>query len=367
MNIDIILPYKEIFSADKASAVSLTIKNSAQFSEFNSIINVFGQMTSQPFKGLKFNGIKTNPLLHFGNNNSILFNYFKMISNMDRGKKIIEIHNRPYLFHSAIAKDKNNPVTIHFHNDPREMRGSKKIKERIFIANNAAAVYFVSEYIKNCFLEGVNYTFNNLHVLPNAIQRNFIEQPIKEKEILFVGRLVPEKGCHLYVDSIREIVKSNPDWIFKIIGTPKAGQEKLNTDYSFNLIKDFESLGSNAKYLGFITNEQVSEHLKKASIMVVPSVWQEPFGLTALEGMCNGAAVIASKVGGMAEMLTGIGLLIENIDSEKLKKSINSLIVNEKLLKFYQDNSWKKYQYNQTDIVKKQDSIRRKIFNSYSF
>ena len=94
MNIDIILPYKEIFSADKASAVSLTIKNSAQFSEFNSIINVFGQMTPQPFKGLKFNGIKTNPLLHFGNNNSILFNYFKMISNLDRGKKIIEI---PYV------------------------------------------------------------------------------------------------------------------------------------------------------------------------------------------------------------------------------------------------------------------------------
>ena len=83
--------------------------------------------------------------------------------------------------------------------------------------------------------------------------------------------------------------------------------------------------------------------------------------------MCYGSAVIASKVGGMAEILAGIGLLIENIDAKKLKKSINSLIKNEKLLKFYQDNSWKKYQYNQTDIVKKQDSIRRKIFNTYSF
>tara|TARA_B110000263_G_scaffold219218_1_gene206302 strand:- start:801 stop:1904 length:1104 start_codon:yes stop_codon:yes gene_type:complete len=367
MNIDIILPYKEIFSADKASAVSLTIKNSAQFSEFNSMINVFGQMTPKPFQGLNFNGIKTNQLLHFGNNNSILFNYFKMTSHLDRGKKIIEIHNRPYLFNSAITKDKNNPITIHFHNDPREMRGSKKIKERIFIAKNAAAVYFVSEYIKNCFLDGLKCSFNNLYVIPNAIQRNFSDQPIKEKEILFVGRLVPAKGCHLFVDSIRAIVKNNPDWIFKIIGTPKAGQEKLITDYSSKLIKDFKSLGSNTKYLGFINNEHVSEHLKKASIIVVPSVWQEPFALTALEGMCYGAAVIASKVGGMAEMLAGVGLLIENINSEKLKESINSLIENKKLLKFYQDKSWKNYQYNQTDIVKKQDSIRRKIFNTYSF
>jgi len=367
MNIDIILPYKEIFSEEKASAVSLTIKNSAEFSEFNSVINVFGQITLKPFKGLKFNGIKTNQLLHFGNNNSILVNYFKITSNVNRGKTIIEIHNRPYLFNSAVIREKNNPVTIHFHNDPREMRGSKKIKERIFIAHNAAAIYFVSEYIKNCFLEGINYRFDNLYVLPNAIQRTIVERPIKEKEILFVGRLVPEKGCHIYVDAIRELVKNNQDWIFKIIGTPKAGQENLSTDYATSLIKDFESLGSNAKYLGFITNDQVAEHLKKASILVVPSVWQEPFALTALEGMCYGSAVIASKVGGMAEILAGIGLLIENIDAKKLKKSINSLIKNEKLLKFYQDNSWQKYQYNQKDVVKKQDLIRKKIFNSFCF
>ncbi len=77
MNIDIILPYKEIFSEEKASAVSLTIKNSAEFSEFFSTINVYGQETAKPFVSLKFNGIRTNRFLHFGNNKSILLNYFK--------------------------------------------------------------------------------------------------------------------------------------------------------------------------------------------------------------------------------------------------------------------------------------------------
>jgi len=367
MNIDIILPYKEIFSEKKASAVSLTIKNSAEFSEFNSKINVFGQTTAKPFKNLKFNGIKVNKFLHFGNNNSILINYFKITSNWKRGKKIIEIHNRPYLFHSAIVKEKFNPITLHFHNDPREMKGSKKIKERILIAKNAAGVYFVSEYIKQCFLEGIDYSFDNLHVIPNAIQRILLKKPIKEKEIIFVGRLVSSKGCHLYVDAIREIVKNNPDWVFKIIGTPKAGQRKLLSNYAVDLIKDFKSLGPNTEYLGFVSNDEVKYHLRRASILIVPSIWQEPFALTALEGMCNGVAVIASKVGGMAEMLAGIGLLIENIDAEKLKESINSLVKNKNLLKFYQDNSWNKYQYNQKDIVKKQDSIRRKIFNTYNF
>ena len=77
MIIDIILPFKEEFSNAKASAVSLTIKNSAEFSDFKSNINVFGQITKEPFQDLNFVGIKTNKLLHFGHNRSIFINYLK--------------------------------------------------------------------------------------------------------------------------------------------------------------------------------------------------------------------------------------------------------------------------------------------------
>ena len=70
----------------------------------------------------------------------------------------------------------------------------------------------------------------------------------------------------------------------------------------------------------------------KTSILIVPSIWQEPFALTALEGVCNGAAVIASKVGGMQEMLEDVGMLINDIDAIKLEKSILSLLENEKTM-----------------------------------
>ena len=49
MNIDIILPYKEIFSTNKASAVSLTVKNALEFSNFKNNINIYGQFTDNPF------------------------------------------------------------------------------------------------------------------------------------------------------------------------------------------------------------------------------------------------------------------------------------------------------------------------------
>lgn len=179
MRIDIILPYKEIFSEGEASAVSLTIKNSAEFSIFKKNIYVYGQYTDKPFSNLKFIGIKVNKILHFGNNKSILSHYFKLTNKDLPEKKIIEFHNRPYLFNIAVHKKIRNPISLHFHNDPREMKGSKTVKERIFIATNAAAIYFVSDYIKNCFLKDIDKKFSNLFVLPNAIQRRLLNKPKK--------------------------------------------------------------------------------------------------------------------------------------------------------------------------------------------
>tara|TARA_Y100001970_G_scaffold124300_1_gene153921 strand:- start:12 stop:1109 length:1098 start_codon:yes stop_codon:yes gene_type:complete len=365
MKIDIILPYKEIFSSSKASAVSLTVKNSAEFSVYKNQINVYGQLTDSPFDNIKFIGVKTNRFLHLGNNNSIYFNYVKKRDSLTN--RIIEFHNRPYVFNKAIKLEKKNPMTLHFHNDPRSMKGSKTINERKNIAENAEAVYFVSLYIKNCFIDGLHKDYNNLHIIPNGIQRTLDKKPNKNKEVLFIGRLVEEKGCHLYVNAIKSIVKKFPEWKFRIIGTEKAGEKKLSTTYATNLIKDFESLGKNTEYLGFISNDDVANILKKTSILIVPSIWQEPFALTALEGVCNGAAVIASKVGGMQEMLEDVGMLISDIDAIKLEKSILSLLENENLLNYYHNKSWINYKYNQEDIVKIQDKIRTNIFNKYNY
>ena len=78
MKIDVILPYKEIFSEESASAVSLTVKNSIEFSKFKKNIYVYGQHTLKPFYKNNFVGIKTNKLLHFSNNLSIVKNYLKL-------------------------------------------------------------------------------------------------------------------------------------------------------------------------------------------------------------------------------------------------------------------------------------------------
>ena len=83
------------------------------------------------------------------------------------------------------------------------MKGSKSIRERDNILEKCAAVFCVSEFIKKKFLEGINKNIQKVHVLYNGVERKLKSFPKKKKEILFVGRVVHEKGVHLYVDVIK--------------------------------------------------------------------------------------------------------------------------------------------------------------------
>ena len=60
LKIDIILPYKELFSSNGASAVSISIKNSVLQSKFKKNINVYGQFVKDPYKDINFDGFPEN-------------------------------------------------------------------------------------------------------------------------------------------------------------------------------------------------------------------------------------------------------------------------------------------------------------------
>ena len=109
------------------------------------------------------------------------------------------------------------------------MKGSKTVAERKKILNNAAGIICVSEYIKKQFLKGIKNNHSKVYVLPNGIKRTLKQKPKKEKKIMFVGRIVQEKGVHIFVNSIKKLIHRYPEWKFIIIGTSKAGQKKLIT------------------------------------------------------------------------------------------------------------------------------------------
>ena len=105
--------------------------------------------------------------------------------------------------------------------------------------------------------------------------------------------------------------------------------------------------------------------MSKGSILVVPSIWEEPFGMTAIEGLSNKMSVISSEVGGLTEIVKGKGILIKDIDSTKLADKIEYLIQSPAQIKKYQNLAWNNYSFDQKEISILQDKIREKIFNFF--
>ena len=234
--------------------------------------------------------------------------------------------------------------------------------EVIFLLEKCVAILCVSEFIKKKFLQGINGDVKKVHVLYNGVERKLLRFPIKNKEVLFVGRLVPEKGVHFYVEALKLISDYHPEWRFGLIGSFRLGDNENTNSYASKVIKSFKSIGSQAHFYGFQDNTFVQEKMKSASIIVIPSLWQEPFGLVVAEAMSNGTCIIASRVGGIPEIIESNGILINNINHKKLSEMIDHLIKNDKLRKNFQRKAWKNFRFYSDISSKRLDYFRKIIF-----
>ena len=76
--------------------------------------------------------------------------------------------------------------------------------------------------------------------------------------------------------------------------------------------------------LGFINSEDLSHIMSETSIIVIPSKWNEPFGLVAAEAMSNGIAIVSSNSGGLPEIISNNGILIDQINFNNPKRLSSS-------------------------------------------
>ncbi len=114
-----------------------------------------------------------------------------------------------------------------------------------------------------------------------------------EQIILFLGRLVREKGAHLLLEAAPLILNSYPEAKFVFAGTGPALED-------LQVLADRLQIKEKVVFLGYITDEERNMFLGKAKIAVFPSLY-EPFGIAALEAMASGTPVVVSDVGGLSD------------------------------------------------------------------
>ena len=344
MKISILLPYKENFAPNYAGAVSLFVNDITKQSIYKDSTFIFGNTNSK--KRLSKNYINLNLKKKLFHSTSKLYidtflDYHKKIST-----DLVEVHNRPNYI-NLIKKNFKNKLILYFHNDPLTMNGSKSTKQRIDLLNNVDKIIFNSEWSKKRFFinlpnneELLSQKTSVCYQSSSKVKINFKE---KTKTISFVGKLNRAKGYDIFGDAIIKILNKHKKWSAKVIGDEP--REKLVYKHQ------------NLKILGFKNNDFILNELKKISISVICSRWDEPFGRTSLEAASRGAAVIISNKGGLPETAKD-AIILKPLDSSTLFKSLDELIINKKKLISLQKKNHLNFKFTHKFIANIIDSIR---------
>jgi glycosyltransferase involved in cell wall biosynthesis len=149
----------------------------------------------------------------------------------------------------------------------------------------------------------------------------------KGDNILYTGRLSREKGVEYLLKAMPLIIKEIPTVHLDIVGD---GAEKHRLEI---LTKEL-NLEKNVTFIGSILYSEVQEYYKKNSIVIVTSIWPEPFGLIGPEAMSVGRPVIGTRVGGIPEWLEDgkTGYLIDPGDPKQIAEKVIKLLSDRRLM-----------------------------------
>jgi len=244
---------------------------------------------------------------------------------------------------SSILIKKNIIFLFTVHSTFNKRRNIKMFKIiDALIYHRYKKIICISRQVKNSLIEWVPGIKEKIEIIPNGIPIDvqYNDNSVRRKyDVLFVGRLVKEKGINYLLKAIDIIQKKYQ----KNIRVAIAGNGPMKTE----LVKMCEELKirDSVEFLGF--QRDIDSIMRFSRILVLPSIW-EGFGLVLLEAMKNRCAIIASNVGGIPEIITSgnDGLLIPKENSKILAHSIHLVLENAELRKLYTQNAYKKVQNN---------------------
>jgi glycosyltransferase involved in cell wall biosynthesis len=192
------------------------------------------------------------------------------------------------------------------------------------------------------------------------------------KELLFVGRISPEKGVHVLLEAFKKVLKQYPQVQLKIVGQQGAlpidylialseDPKEMDLarfykgDYLSNLRNQLSSTeAKHVHFVGVVPHRLLSKLYYDADAVVIPSVCNEPGAMPVVEAMACGVPVVATESGGIPEIIADCrtGLLVERADASALAEAILYLLSDDKLRKSMgkagQERTIKLFSWNQT-------------------
>lgn len=289
-----------------------------------------------------------------------------------RGIEIVHLHSFPQAASIIRREHPSARIVVHLHVEWLNLLPARVARRQV---KDADLVLGCSEYLAEQMRRALPQDAGRIRTVYNAVDVSRFTPPSgpsssrSARTVLFVGRLSPEKGIHVLLDAMAEVLTDVPDLHLDVIGhdapAPLHVFERLadpavvaslrrfydrtawsrlrtwlrsryprrlarlqDTGYgSVMRASAHRRFGDRVRFLGFVANDDLPAHYRGARVACLPSL-TETFGIPLVEAMACGTPTIASRAGGIPEIVdNGVtGLLVPVFDVGALAAAIRTLV-----------------------------------------
>jgi glycosyltransferase involved in cell wall biosynthesis len=265
--------------------------------------------------------------------------YWREVLGRARGLDLVHIHN--FSQPARALRAAGARVVLHMHCDWLTQLNPRLVRRRLEAVD---LVLTCSDYLtgrgRSAFPQ---IRWETVH---NGVDTSGDLRP-GSRTILFVGRVSPDKGVHVLLEAFRLLCERRDDLRLELIGDEarpsRSMQVRLDEEPRVRALARFyrgrgylepllarlpRGVAERVAHRAWITHEEVLADYRRAAVVVVPSVWNEPFGMPAAEAQAAGKPVVASGVGGLPEVVIDgeTGLLVPPEDPPALASAIGRLL-----------------------------------------
>ena len=153
------------------------------------------------------------------------------------------------------------------------------------------------------------------------------EVPQGRPRILFVGRVIPDKGPNLLLSAAVKLAEKGLDFEVRVVGSAGFNARADLTPFERSLRELANKLGDKVVFVPFQDRVQVVGEYRSATIFCAPSNWEDPCPLIVPEGMACGLPVVASRKGGIPEVGQDTVLYFNPPNSDELAEQLEKLLM----------------------------------------
>lgn len=255
---------------------------------------------------------------HYEYYNYFIEYYFEKVYDKIKKKNfdLIILENCPGYAYKLSQRGYNN-IILHLHNDL--LNTKSRFHDVIF--NSLKKILTVSDFIKERV--SIIQSNNKIQTIYNGIDikkfsrieisqvsRNTIGFNENDFVIAYNGRINPEKGISELIDAIL-LLKEKSNLKLMIIGSSFFDNASNEDPFVLSLKEKTKTIKGNTIFTGFIPYDIVPQYLHLANIAVLPSMWDEPFGLTIVEALAAGLPLITTRSGGIPEICEEVATIVD--------------------------------------------------------